>query len=58
MGGGGGGVRTGRVGDGGREVDPEAFGCAGAFDLAFVRCREERKDSLFGALVTIHPTGA
>lgn len=34
MGGGGRGVRIGGVGDGGREIDPEAFGCAGAFDLA------------------------
>lgn len=28
------GVRVGGVGDGGRKIDPEAFGCAGAFDLA------------------------
>lgn len=28
------GVRVGRVGDGGREIDPETFGRAGAFDLA------------------------
>lgn len=28
------GVRAGRVGDGGREIDPETFGCTGAFDLA------------------------
>lgn len=27
-------VRMGGVCDGGREIDPETFGCAGAFDLA------------------------
>lgn len=31
---GGRGVRIGGVGNGGREIDPETFGCAGAFDLA------------------------
>ncbi len=34
MGGGCRGVRVGGIGDGSREIDPEAFGCARAFDLA------------------------
>lgn len=37
-------MRIGRVRDGGREIDPEAFSCAGAFDLAL----SEKKASLFG----------
>lgn len=37
-------MRIGRVRDGGREIDPEAFSCAGAFDLAL----SEKKAILFG----------
>ena len=29
-------VRIGGVGDGCREIDPKAFGCAGTFDLALL----------------------
>ena len=53
MGGGSGGVRIGRVGDGGRQVDSEAFRCPRAFDLASV----SEKDGVYG-LGMIHPTAA
>ena len=51
MGGGSRGVGVGRIGNGGREIDPEAFGRAGAFDLAL----SVKEDGLvWGGVDTCH----
>ena len=54
MGGGCRGARTGRVGDGGWEIDPEAFSRAGAFDLML----SEREGASLWGVEIIHPIDA
>ena len=56
MGGGSRGVRVGGFGDSSGEIDPKAFGCAGAFDLAWSDV-VERSGQPFNKKI-IHPTGA
>lgn len=39
------GVRAGGIGDGGREIDSETFGCPGAFNLASSDSGQRTKDN-------------